>query len=33
MSKFTAEDNKKVIAEYFAEYWGKGNADIVSLLP
>lgn len=31
-TKFTAEDNKKVIAEYFEEYWGKGNADIVDKL-
>ncbi|KAL1412116.1 hypothetical protein Q8F55_003116 [Vanrija albida] len=31
-TKFTPDQNRAVIARYFAEYWGKGNVDIVDEL-
>lgn len=30
MNGTSIEQNKKIVGQYFTEFWGKGNVDIVS---
>lgn len=30
---YSIENNKAIVSEYLTEYWGKGNAQVVSTVP